>query len=175
MLHRIPSRLMTAALTAILVSSAAPAAGPTHPFEASVPGSAQFLYNGPTPTWTMLWAGQVRIDGFSKTGTAVITFDGAEPVGDLTGYFRPVAKGGGPKKNSVFEHLYGSVTGASVDVGNGIYYSGTITLTSGTGRLEGAAGTMRFEAFQYGYIDPIFEVTPNQVPMDILYEGSYSL
>ena len=179
MFRRVQTRLMGAlAFAAVLVSSAAPAAGPTHEFEASVPGRAQFLYNGPAPTWTSLTASQVRIRGFSNTSTAVVVLDGAEPTGDVTGYFyafRTVAKSSGPKKNVVSEHLFGSVTGTASDTGNGMHYTGTITLTSGTGRLEGATGTIGFEAFQYGYLDPIFEISPDQVPIDIAYEGSYSL
>jgi len=47
--------------------------------------------------------------------------------------------------------------------------------SSGTGRLEGTTGTISFEAFQYGYIDPLFVLTPNTVPMDITYSGAYTL
>lgn len=174
MFRSIQARLVGAVALTILVAGAAPALGPSRPFEASVPGKAQFLYNSTLPTWTSLTASQVRIDGFSNHSTAVVVLDGAEPTGEVTGYFyafRTLGKG----KKSVAEHVFGDVAGTALDVGNGMHYTGTITLTSGTGRLEGATGMITFEAFQYGYIDPIFDLTPNQVPMDIAYQGAYSL
>jgi hypothetical protein len=162
-------------LCALLAFSGATAMGQTHPFETSSSGHAQFIYDTNVPVLTLLWAQQIDIDGFSNKATAVIHFDGAEPVGALTGFFYAYRHVGNGGKRSVAEHLFGSVSGTSINVGTGMYYEGTITITSGTGRLEGATGTISFQAFQHGFIEPVFVTSPNQVPMEITYLGAFTL
>jgi hypothetical protein len=55
------------------------------------------------------------------------------------------------------------------------HYTGTITIYDGTGRLAGATGTIQFDAYQYGHIDPVFMTTPNRVDSHVEYSGSYTL
>jgi len=164
-------------LAALLAFIGTTAVGQTHPFQTSASGIAQFLYDTNVPTSTLLVTQQSDIKGFSRDATVSIMLDGAEPIGTLTGFFnayRFVGKGGKGGKHET-EHLFGRVTGTSTNTELGIYYQGTITITSGTGRLDGATGTINFEAFQYGFIDPVFVTTPNTVPMDITYLGAYTL
>lgn len=168
-------RILKASIAATLAGSLLITAGfgAIRKLSANLPSEAHFLYNSNTVTHTTfdVWG---RVSGFSTTTGGELRFNGQNPVGPVNGFFYIFRNTGG-KRGGFSEHLFGDVSGQGV-FENGVYtYTGTITVTGGTGRLDGATGSFTFIAHQYGDIDPVFQTTPNRVPADVVINGTYDV
>lgn len=142
----------------------------THEFTANLPGYTEFQYSNQQPVGVLAWTlGKVK--GFSNDGSMNLRID-QTGTGSFGGTFEAYRFLGG-RNNSVTEYLYGTVSGTAYDIGTGITYLGVATITGGTGRLAGASGTISFNVYQHGYLDPA--IFGNRVQADYVYEGGYTL
>jgi len=166
-------RVGLAVLVSILAASEAQA-GPTHSFatsESGLPGFARVL--GGTSDHPVLLYVTGRVKGFSNDAAVQLSIN-RTGVGEFEGYFYAYRDRGSKRaSNDGAEHLVGTVSGRGYDVGDGIVYIGVATVTGGTGRLEGASGSMYVMITQYGYLDLNIPLVDRDA--DFVFDGEYTL
>lgn len=153
-------------------------AGNTHRFSADLSGYAEFDFAGSplVPVGMQLWT-VGKVMGFNPDTSLALHTDNPD-IGSFNGTFSASRFTGG-RNNSASEDLYGTVSGFSLLTDYGVVYFATITITGGTGKLEGATGTIYVTVYQYGYLDPADPFSPDGIPYrnpsDFIIEGDYTL
>jgi hypothetical protein len=160
-------------LGAVLSPAVARLRLPTHKLFANVVGMASVTHNASDPLSTQ-FVGQGKISGFSNDAIFQISL---QPVGvgsfeGSVNLVRTNGEGGRRGQGGRSEHLFCSVSGFSVETGDGVTYLGTATVVSGTGRLEGSTGTIYLTAHHPGLLDPDF--VGEQAPVEIVLDGDYT-
>jgi hypothetical protein len=162
-----------AVLVAIFTASEAQC-GPTHPFltpDSGLPGLTRVL--GGTSDYPVLLYATGSVKGFAKDAAVQLQVNRTD-AGEFEGFFNAFRDHGSKRANNGGgEHLTGTVSGTAYDFGDGIMYIGVATITAGTGRLEGATGTILIMITQYGYQDPNIILVDREA--DFIYDGEYTI
>jgi hypothetical protein len=146
------------------------ALGPTRTVSADVFGNAQrqFLTDSPPQ---MFFDTDGKIGGFGNGHVHMFAVGPNVGVdsGPFTGLFF-MAKN--PNLVGTENFIRGSVSGNSASNGFTMVYFGTVTITGGGGRYEGATGTINVTAIQYGIFAP---TEFGLIPAEIILDGQYSV
>lgn len=148
--------------------------GPTRTISADLFGSTHHI--GCCPDVAAI-AASGKIRGLNQGGVELLvdTPDVGATGGPFVGRFTFVANGGRGQGNST-DSLSGIVAeGDGIANTNGftVVYFADVTITGGTGRYEGATGTIHVTVAQSGIFD--YANIFSSVPAEIILDGEYSV
>ena len=184
MIQRI-SKIVAGLVLVVTVATPLVAKSPTHTISADIIDAfTEFEYAGDplVPVGMFPWA-RGRVQGVGDAEMELVTNNPSvgRYGGEFTGTFQVQRFGGygGPKKGNSVEYLYGVVSAGNGNAyGNGyqVNYFATVTVTGGTGRYSGAAGTINLRVYQNGILDPA-EHPDNfgfRIHSEFILDGQYS-
>lgn len=152
----------------VAVSPVVVMAGPTRTVSADLFGTAyrQFLTDSPPQ---MFFDSSGKIGGFGNGHVRMFAVGPNVGVdsGPFTGIFF-IAKN--PNRVGTEDFIRGDISGNSISNGFTMVYLGTVTITGGGGRYDGATGTINVTAVQYGIFAP---AEFGSLSAEIILDGEY--
>ena len=172
------SRALAGLVLLVTAATAVFATGRPRAISADQFGQAYLQYGGtPTePSGILLWTEPRQIDGFGKGDVRMFVNEptAGSSGGPFTGIVLIVKN---VTRNGNSEGLYAEISnGIAVSNGFTINYSATLTITGGTGRYEGATGSINPTAIEFGICALGAPFPPGAAPLssEVFLDGHYT-